>query len=285
MLCRYYASDYFRFKLQRLRENGGQGVLALTERDDMLIFGVLIALFIILKILTVVFDDPADLDAENPYLCPDRWAVLPEDMRSVLMPGHKEEKTCFYDRFVKKGIAQIFSFIGILCLIPLFVLTALFIVADDPGPVIFKQKRVGKDMKLFYLHKFRSLKTSAPCEVPTHQMGDMRKYMTRVGSFIRRTSLDELPQLWEIFRGKMSVIGPRPALWNQADLVAARERHGVNALVPGLTGWAQINGRDNIGISEKAELDYEYLRRESFFFDMKCFFLTIRAVIIGEGAR
>ena len=201
------------------------------------------------------------------------------------MPGHKEEKTCFYDRFVKKGIAQIFSFIGILCLIPLFVLTALFIVADDPGPVIFKQKRVGKDMKLFYLHKFRSLKTSAPCEVPTHQMGDMRKYMTRVGSFIRRTSLDELPQLWDIFRGKMSVIGPRPALWNQADLVAARERHGVNALVPGLTGWAQINGRDNIGISEKAELDYEYLRRESFFFDMKCFFLTIRAVVVGEGAR
>ncbi len=191
MLCRYYASDYFRCKLQRLRENGGQGVLALTERDDMLIFGVLVALFIILKILTIVFDDPADLDAENPYLCPDRWAVLPEDMRSVLMPGHKEEKTCFYDRFVKKGIAQIFSFIGILCLIPLFVLTALFIVADDPGPVIFKQKRVGKDMKLFYLHKFRSLKTSAPCEVPTHQMGDMRKYMTRVGSFIRRTSLDD----------------------------------------------------------------------------------------------
>ena len=145
-------------------------MLALTERDDMLIFGVLVALFIILKILAAVFDDPADLDAENPYLCPDRWAVLPEDMRSVLMPGHKEEKTCFYDRFVKKGIAQIFSFIGILCLIPLFVLTALVIVADDPGPVIFKQKRVGKDMKLFYLHKFRSLKTSAPCEVPTHQM-------------------------------------------------------------------------------------------------------------------
>lgn len=159
---------------------------------------------------------------------------------------------------------------------------AIVIKLDSPGSAIFKQKRVGKGKKLFILYKFRSMKTNTP-DIPTHMLDNPEQYISKVGKFIRKTSIDELPQLFNILKGDMSIIGPRPALWNQADLIAERDKYGANDIRPGLTGLAQINGRDELEIPVKASLDGEYTEKIGFLFDCKCFFGTIAAVLKSDG--
>lgn len=154
---------------------------------------------------------------------------------------------------------------------------------DDPGPVFFSQKRVGIHKKYFRLYKFRSMKMSTPHDMPTHLLENPEQYITRVGKFLRKTSLDEIPQLWNILQGDMSVIGPRPALWNQEDLLAQRDKYGANDVKPGLSGWAQICGRDELEIADKARLDGEYVQRMSFGFDCRCFFGTAISALRGDG--
>ena len=194
-----------------------------------------------------------------------------------------------YEKVIKRIIDILLSLTGLIFLSWLYLIIAVAIVIDDPGPVMFKQKRVGIHKTFFNLHKFRSMKMSTPHDVPTHQLEDPEQYITKVGRFLRKSSLDELPQIWDIFVGKMSIIGPRPALWNQDDLVAEREKYGANDARPGLTGWAQINGRDELEIPVKAKLDGEYTKRlkkggfTAFFFDCKCFFGTITSVLHHEG--
>ena len=187
-----------------------------------------------------------------------------------------------YKHFFKRLIDVTLSFIGGVLLLPIFLIISLAIVIDDPGPVIFKQKRVGKNKKLFWLHKFRSMKVKTP-DVPTHLLENPEQYITRVGKILRKTSLDELPQVYDILFNKMSIIGPRPALWNQDDLIAERDKYGANDVKPGLTGWAQINGRDELEIPVKAKLDGEYVEKMSFAFDCKCFFGTILSVLRSDG--
>ena len=187
-----------------------------------------------------------------------------------------------YKHFFKRLIDIILSLIGGIVLLPVFLIIAIVIVIDDPGPVFFKQKRVGKNKKLFWLHKFRSMKVKTP-DIPTHLLTNPEQYITRVGKFLRKTSLDELPQVYDILFGKMSIIGPRPALWNQDDLIAERDKYGANDVKPGLTGWAQINGRDELEIPVKAKLDGEYIEKMSFLFDCKCFFGTIASVLKSDG--
>lgn len=192
-----------------------------------------------------------------------------------------------YSHFFKRFLDIVLSLFAILILLLPFLIICLLIVIDDPGPVFFRQKRVGrkKNGKITYfsLCKFRAMKVSAPHDVPTHLLQNPDEYITRVGKFLRKTSLDELPQIYQIFTGKMSIIGPRPALWNQQDLVDEREKYGANDVRPGLTGWAQINGRDELEIPEKAKFDGEYIDNLSFVFDCKCFFGTILSVFRHEG--
>lgn len=203
--------------------------------------------------------------------------------------GEAEHKAGFYQKYVKRGVDMALSFAGLLVLGPVIGATALAIKIDDPGPVFFTQKRIGQNKQYFRLHKFRSMKMSTPHDVPTHMLGDPDQYITKVGRFLRAHSLDELPQIWDIFIGNMSVIGPRPALWNQDVLTSEREKYGVNELKPGLTGWAQINGRDELELEEKARLDGEYADRisegglKAFIFDCKCFIGTIFSVARSEG--
>ena len=192
--------------------------------------------------------------------------------------GASQRKQGIYDTYVKRMIDIVLSFGGLIVLSPVFAITALAIVIEDPGPVLFSQKRIGKNKQFFKLHKFRSMKVCTPRDVPTHMLENPEQYITKVGKFIRAHSLDELPQIWDIFVGNMSVIGPRPALWNQDVLVAERDKYGANDVKPGLTGWAQINGRDELEIPVKAKLDGEYVEKESFLFDMKCFFGTVGKV-------
>ena len=193
-----------------------------------------------------------------------------------------------YRNFFKRLIDVILSFVAGVALLPIFLIVAIAIVIDDPGPVIFKQKRVGKNKKLFWLHKFRSMKVKTP-DIPTHLLENPEQYITKVGKFLRKTSLDELPQVYDILFNKMSIIGPRPALWNQDDLVAERDKYGANDVMPGLTGWAQINGRDELEIPVKAKLDGEYVaalnagKFRGFTMDIKCFFGTILSVLRSDG--
>ncbi len=188
-----------------------------------------------------------------------------------------------YQKFGKRLLDIILSGCGIIVLSPVYLLTALAIKVDDPGPVFFRQKRVGKGKSHFHILKFRSMKMCTPKDTPTHLLEDPEQYITRVGKILRKTSIDELPQIFQIFTGKMSVIGPRPALWNQFDLIAERDKYGANDVRPGLTGWAQINGRDELPIDVKARLDGEYVQNLSFLFDCKCFFGTITAVLKSDG--
>lgn len=188
-----------------------------------------------------------------------------------------------YKKFFKRLLDVVLSFLGLVLLSWLFLLLIVLIRIDDPGPAFFSQRRIGKDKKEFMLHKFRSMRTDTPHDRPTHLLEDPGQYITRVGRFLRRSSLDELPQIWDIFIGHMSVIGPRPALWNQTDLIAERDKYGANDIKPGLTGWAQINGRDELEIDVKAKFDGEYARKLSFGFDLKCFFGTIKSVLRSDG--
>jgi O-antigen biosynthesis protein WbqP len=187
-----------------------------------------------------------------------------------------------YQKLFKRIIDIFVSFVGILVLALPMGIIALLIKIDDPGPALFKQKRVGKGKKLFWLYKFRSMKVNTP-DIPTHLLENPDQYIIGIGKFLRKTSLDELPQIFNIFCGKMSIIGPRPALWNQDDLIAERDKYGANDVLPGLTGWAQINGRDELEIPLKAKLDGEYVEKMSFAFDLKCFFKTITSVLKSEG--
>lgn len=180
-----------------------------------------------------------------------------------------------YEKYVKRCLDIVISFGGLLVLSPVYLIIALAIVVDDPGPVLFTQKRIGQNKRYFKLHKFRSMKMSTPHDKPTHMLENPEQYITRVGKFLRAHSLDELPQIWDIFIGNMSVIGPRPGLWNQDLLTAERDKYNANDIKPGLTGWAQINGRDELEIPEKAKLDGEYIKKLGFGFDMKCFIGTL----------
>ena len=188
-----------------------------------------------------------------------------------------------YRKYGKRLLDIILSGCGIVILSPVYLLVALAIVLDDPGPVFFRQKRVGIHKTHFQILKFRTMRMCTPHDVPTHLLDDPDQYITRVGRFLRKTSLDELPQIFQIFTGKMAVIGPRPALWNQYDLIEQRDLYGANDVRPGLTGWAQINGRDELPIAVKARLDGEYVRNLSFLFDCKCFLGSITAVLKHEG--
>ncbi len=188
-----------------------------------------------------------------------------------------------YAKVIKRAFDIVLSFCALIALSWLYLGLIIAIKIDDPGPALFTQKRVGVHKTFFKLHKFRSMKMSTPHDIPTHQLENPDQYITKVGKFLRKTSLDELPQIWDIFVGKMSIIGPRPALWNQDDLVAERDKYGANDVKPGLTGWAQINGRDELEIPVKAKLDGEYVEKLSFGFDIKCFFGSIVSVFKREG--
>lgn len=185
--------------------------------------------------------------------------------------------------FIKRIIDFVLAFIALVMLSPAFVVLALTIKLDSKGPVLFKQKRVGKDKTYFYILKFRTMRTDTPKDIPTHMLNNPDVFITRVGSFLRKTSLDELPQIINILQGEMSIVGPRPALWNQFDLIDEREKYGANDILPGLTGWAQINGRDELHIEVKAKLDGEYAANMSFLFDLKCLFKTIVSVVKSDG--
>lgn len=188
-----------------------------------------------------------------------------------------------YKRFFKSLIDIIFSAIAITLLaIPMGII-ACVIKTEDPGPALFKQQRVGKHKRLFSIYKFRSMRLDTPKDVPTHLLENPEQYLLKSGRFLRKTSMDELPQLFNIIKGDMSIIGPRPALWNQDDLVCERDRYGANDVLPGLTGWAQIHGRDELEIPVKAKLDGEYVANLSFAMDVRCFFLTIKNVFRGSG--
>lgn len=192
-----------------------------------------------------------------------------------------------YKNFVKRLIDVVLSACGIVVLLPVWIILAIAIKIDDPGPILFRQKRIAQDKdgqkQFFQIYKYRSMKMCTPKDTPTHLLENPEQYITKVGGFLRKTSLDELPQIFNIFLGQMSIIGPRPALWNQDDLYVERAKYGANAVKPGLTGWAQINGRDELEISVKAKLDGEYVEKMGFFFDVKCFLGTITSVLKHDG--
>ena len=188
-----------------------------------------------------------------------------------------------YKRFGKRALDLLLSGLGLVVLSPLFLIISIAIKVEDPGPVFFRQKRVGVHKTYFNIVKFRSMRQDTPHDMPTHLLNDPQRWITKTGRFLRKTSLDELPQIAQIFTGKMSIIGPRPALWNQYDLIAQRDQYGANDITPGLTGWAQVNGRDELEIEEKARLDGEYAQNISFGMDMKIFWMTVKNVLRGSG--
>lgn len=188
-----------------------------------------------------------------------------------------------YRNCVKRALAIVLSLVGILALGWLLILLSIAIKLDSPGPVLFRQKRVGLGKSHFYILKFRTMRIDTPKDMPTHLLVNPEQYITRVGRFLRKTSLDELPQLFNILAGHMAIVGPRPALWNQFDLIAERDKYGANDIRPGLTGWAQINGRDELEIDAKARYDGEYVQRMSLAFDIRCILGTVTAVLRRDG--
>ena len=184
---------------------------------------------------------------------------------------------------IKRSIDVLLSGIGILVLSPILLILCVAIKLDSPGPILFTQKRVGIHKSYFQIYKFRTMRTDTPKDMPTHMLSNPEQYITRTGSFLRRTSLDELPQIFNIFKGDMSIVGPRPALWNQYDLIAERDKYGVNDVLPGLTGWAQINGRDELEIPVKAKLDGDYVKKYGLGMDLRCFFGTFVSVLRQDG--
>ncbi len=186
---------------------------------------------------------------------------------------------------IKRRIDIILSGIALLILLPLWGVLVILIKFDSKGPIFFKQKRVGINKSHFFIYKFRTMQIETPKDCPTHLLQNPEQFITKMGKFLRRTSLDELPQLINILKGDMSIIGPRPALWNQYDLIEERDKYGANDILPGLTGWAQINGRDEISIMEKARLDGEYVKKVSILFDLKCFIKTVISVLHSDGVQ
>ena len=197
--------------------------------------------------------------------------------------GVARRKESFYEVVVKRLIDIVLSLGGLIVLSPVYLFVSIWILIDDPGPILFTQKRLGKNKRYFKLHKFRSMKMSTPHDRPTHMLENPEQYITKAGKFIRAHSLDELPQIWDIFIGNMSVVGPRPGLWNQDVLTAERDKYGANDVKPGLTGWAQINGRDELELSEKARLDGEYVSKLGFAMDVKCFYGSV-GVFTGDDS-
>ena len=189
-----------------------------------------------------------------------------------------------YQHFFKRLIDIVLSFIAIVILLIPIAIISLIILITDPGPIFFTQKRFGKDKKFFKILKFRTMKVDTP-DVPTHKLKNPDQYVTSIGKILRKLSLDELPQVFNIFIGQMSFIGPRPALWNQEALIKLRDKYHANDVRPGLSGWAQINGRDDISEKRKAKLDGEYIKNLSFLFDCKCFFGTFMKVFKSEGVK
>lgn len=188
-----------------------------------------------------------------------------------------------YQKGIKRGLDIIFSALGLILLSPVFIILVVSIKLDSKGPVFFKQKRVGLHKKLFPILKFRTMRIDTPKDCPTHLLKNPDQYITKTGAFLRKTSLDELPQIFNILKGDMSIVGPRPALWNQEDLIAERDKYGANDVVPGLTGWAQINGRDELPIPVKAKLDGFYVEHLSFWLDIKIIVMTFFSVLRHEG--
>ncbi|VYU75225.1 UDP-glucose:undecaprenyl-phosphate glucose-1-phosphate transferase [Eubacterium limosum] len=197
--------------------------------------------------------------------------------------GDSEYRPSFYESRVRRAVDIVLSFGGLVVLSPAFAAIALAIKIEDPGPALFTQKRIGQNKRYFKLHKFRSMKMNTPHDIPTHQLENPEQYITKVGKFIRSHSLDELPQIWDIFIGNMSVVGPRPALWNQDVLIAERDKYGVNEVKPGLTGWAQINGRDELEIADKAKLDGEYCEKMGLIMDIKCFLGSVGVFVNDDS--
>ncbi len=192
-----------------------------------------------------------------------------------------------YAKYLKRGLDIVLSFIGLVGLSWVYIIIMIAIKLDSPGPVFFKQKRIGIHKKHFYIHKFRTMRIDTPKDMPTHLLANPESFITRVGKFLRKTSLDELPQFFDVFVGNMSLVGPRPALWNQDDLIAEREKYGANDVLPGVTGWAQINGRDELEIPVKAKLDGEYTKAlmdgKGFAMDVRCLIGTVKSVLKREG--
>ena len=254
----------------------------------MLIFLIIVASIITLMAITAIIKKPSSIYANKPSErnpMEGKKVVFVEDenepenadgVRGHLEAlGNTEHHAGFYETVVKRLIDIVLSFFGLVLLSPVFLWLSLWIIIDDPGPVLFTQKRTGKDKRYFKLHKFRSMKMSTPHDKPTHMLENPEQYITKAGKFIRAHSLDELPQIWDIFIGNMSVIGPRPGLWNQDLLTAERDKYGANDIKPGLTGWAQINGRDELEIPVKAKLDGDYTKNLGLKMDMKCFFGSV----------
>lgn len=186
---------------------------------------------------------------------------------------------------LKRFFDIILSLVAIIVFSWLLVIIAIAIVVEDKGNILFKQKRIGKNKKEFYIYKFRTMKVSTPKDVPTHLLDNPESYITKIGGFLRKTSLDELPQLFNILKGDMSIVGPRPALWNQFDLIDLRDKNDSNSVRPGLTGWAQVNGRDELPIDVKAGFDGEYIKKMSIVFDIKIILMTVVSVFTSKGVR
>lgn len=184
---------------------------------------------------------------------------------------------------VKRALDMLCSLLGLIILSPLFLILVLVIKLDSRGPVLFRQKRVGIHKKHFSILKFRTMRTDTPRDTPTHLLKNPDQYITKTGKFLRKTSLDELPQILNILKGDMAIVGPRPALWNQYDLIAERDKYGANDILPGLTGWAQVNGRDELEIPVKAALDGEYVKKMSFLMDCRCIWKTLLQIFTHEG--
>ena len=187
--------------------------------------------------------------------------------------------------FLKRFFDIVLSLVAIIVFSWLLIIIAVAIVVEDKGNILFKQKRIGKNKKEFYIYKFRTMKVSTPKDVPTHLLDNPESYITKIGGFLRKTSLDELPQLFNILKGDMSIVGPRPALWNQFDLIALRDENGSNSVRPGLTGWAQVYGRDELPIDVKAGFDGEYIKKMSIIFDIKIILMTVVSVFTSKGVR
>ena len=186
---------------------------------------------------------------------------------------------------IKRALDFTLSLLALIILAPVLLIIAAAVKFTSPGPVLFRQKRAGLGKRHFMIYKFRTMRTDAPKDAPTHLLQNARSFITPVGRFLRASSLDELPQLINILRGEMSIVGPRPALWNQFDLIAERDKYRANDVLPGLTGWAQINGRDELPIDVKAKLDGEYVARMSFMFDLRCILGTAKSVLCRDGVR
>lgn len=188
-----------------------------------------------------------------------------------------------YKKYIKNILDFLLAFIGFIILLPFFIIFSIIIKLESRGPIFFKQERIGKNKKHFKIYKFRTMRTDTPKDMPTHMLRNAQNYITKFGGFMRKTSIDELPQLINILKGDMSIIGPRPALWNQEDLIEERDKYNANDIKPGLTGWAQVNGRDELEIPIKAKYDGEYIEKMSFIFDIKVFFKTVIKVFKHDG--